>query len=469
MAALSGSDIARYAAQAGFTGQGLTNIVAIAGRESGFDPTAYNGNVNTGDNSVGLTQINLIGDLLPARGAILNQLGYNVNPNDRQAVTQLLMNPLVNMQVAYVLSSGGTDFYPWGGYKGMSDTYGTDLGAAQQYVQQAGLDGGSGMANTTGGGDAGSVVAQVQQIVDELAQNKPDQKDYTLPATDIYGNPTGGTQPDTAAYQAALNSWMQNYTGALKTLASFQQQQVGLTTLPDGSVVATGDLTPEQANAINTANANNYADLLNKLGLSQYNLLAGATTSNNQNTQNTFDNTIKGVTTKMAVDNASLQSAIADISRWADAQQTAQNDVSNIQNAQKMVQQYGTTNGKTSFTGADLGGGVSALAAQANIPAASPIIQYPGFMTLNPVQDRLNSLAAMGVSNTPPAIPYPTVTAADIPSAPGFISAPTPPGLISPAPPPIVYGAGTGNTAPPMQMPPLTGVTTGRIGGYATP
>ncbi len=123
---LSRVQLAQLFYQAGFRGENLVNMVAIAMRESGGDPTAFNGNAGTGDNSYGLTQINMIGDLGPAR---LQQFGI--------ASADQLFDPLTNARAAFILSENGTDLTPWGGYKGMWNTYNTDLPAARAAVEQA--------------------------------------------------------------------------------------------------------------------------------------------------------------------------------------------------------------------------------------------------------------------------------------------------------------------------------------------
>ena len=61
--------------------------------ESGGNPNAFNGNSNTGDKSYGLYQINMIGNLGPAR---LKQ--YNLKSNDD------LFNPEVNIRVMIKMS-----------------------------------------------------------------------------------------------------------------------------------------------------------------------------------------------------------------------------------------------------------------------------------------------------------------------------------------------------------------------------
>lgn len=124
---------------AGFTGQGLVDIVAIAMRESKGNPGAHNTNAKTGDNSYGYTQINMLGKLGPAR---LKQFGLT-------SADQLL-DPLTNMKAAFQLSKGGTNFNPWGGYKGMDPLRGTNVSAAQQAIGDASQFSGGGMSGGVG-------------------------------------------------------------------------------------------------------------------------------------------------------------------------------------------------------------------------------------------------------------------------------------------------------------------------------
>ena len=129
--ALSGVEIANLAYNAGFRGQDLVNVVAISKRESNWTPSAYNGNAGTGDASYGLMQINMLGDLGPARLAQFGLSSYDQ-----------LLDPQTNMDAAFTIytRAGGT-LHAWGGYKGLSDTFGTDLAAAEQVVRDAHLDG----------------------------------------------------------------------------------------------------------------------------------------------------------------------------------------------------------------------------------------------------------------------------------------------------------------------------------------
>lgn len=88
--------------QAGFKGEGLRTAWAIAKRESGGRPDAFNGNSKTGDRSFGLFQINTLGALQ----ARVQQYGLK---SERD-----LFDPVTNARVAFQMSKGGTDFGAWG-------------------------------------------------------------------------------------------------------------------------------------------------------------------------------------------------------------------------------------------------------------------------------------------------------------------------------------------------------------------
>ena len=72
-------------------------------RESGGRPDAFNPNRATGDESYGLFQVNMLGDLGPARR---KQFGLRSN--------QDLLDAATNASVAYRMSKGGKDFGAWG-------------------------------------------------------------------------------------------------------------------------------------------------------------------------------------------------------------------------------------------------------------------------------------------------------------------------------------------------------------------
>jgi hypothetical protein len=87
----------------GFEGTALKQAWAIAMKESTGRPTSHNGNANTGDNSYGLFQINMIGGLGEDR-----RNKFNLKQNSD------LFNPVRNAEIAYHMSNGGKDFGAWG-------------------------------------------------------------------------------------------------------------------------------------------------------------------------------------------------------------------------------------------------------------------------------------------------------------------------------------------------------------------
>lgn len=89
---------------AGFRGEALRLAWGTAMKESTGRPMAHNRNSNTGDNSYGLFQINMIGSLGPAR---LEQ--YNLDNNND------LFDPLTNARIAYQMSNGGKNWSAWHG------------------------------------------------------------------------------------------------------------------------------------------------------------------------------------------------------------------------------------------------------------------------------------------------------------------------------------------------------------------
>ena len=72
----SPAQLVQFARNAGFQGNDANIMAAISMAESGGNPLAHNPNASTGDNSYGLTQVNMLGTLGPAR---LKQFGLKSN------------------------------------------------------------------------------------------------------------------------------------------------------------------------------------------------------------------------------------------------------------------------------------------------------------------------------------------------------------------------------------------------------
>ena len=100
---LTGKELSELLSLVGFEGKAHKIAWALVMRESTARPKAHNGNTNTGDNSHGLFQINMIGSLGADR-----RDKFDLASNDE------LFNPLRNAEIAYHMSGRGSDFGAWG-------------------------------------------------------------------------------------------------------------------------------------------------------------------------------------------------------------------------------------------------------------------------------------------------------------------------------------------------------------------
>lgn len=161
----------RTAAAAGFSGDELIAIASIAGRESGWNPRAFNGNRATGDESYGLYQINMLGSLGPAR-----RKSFGISSNDQ------LFDPAVSGKAAWITSSQGSNFSAWGGYKGRGNLYGAEKYVAPVYqiAKQAGL---VGDPRRKAVGDVTSMAGYSPQVVSITSPSMPSTNIKSAPVT----------------------------------------------------------------------------------------------------------------------------------------------------------------------------------------------------------------------------------------------------------------------------------------------
>jgi hypothetical protein len=101
---LTDQELVELLSAVGFEGQDLKEAWAIAKKESNGRPLAHNGNTKTGDNSYGMFQVNMLGELGVDRR---EQFGLKSNSD--------LLNPVVNAQIAYYMSKGGENWTAWKG------------------------------------------------------------------------------------------------------------------------------------------------------------------------------------------------------------------------------------------------------------------------------------------------------------------------------------------------------------------
>lgn len=144
-------------ASAGFSGEALRTAWAIVMRESGGKATAYNPDRATGDDSRGLFQINMLGQMGADRDAWFKRdvEGYT-GPTS-------LFDPAINARAAYVLSKKGTNWFHWDIDKSGYD-HGSHAPAFQKWYKQwpgdAGVQAPSGDQDTLDVGELASDFGQ---------------------------------------------------------------------------------------------------------------------------------------------------------------------------------------------------------------------------------------------------------------------------------------------------------------------
>ena len=99
---LNSDQLHELLAAVGFKGESLRIAWAIAMRESNGRPRAFNGNTSTGDNSYGIFQINMIGNLGADRRA-----KYGLSSNED------LFDPVTNAEIAFKMTAGGENWGSW--------------------------------------------------------------------------------------------------------------------------------------------------------------------------------------------------------------------------------------------------------------------------------------------------------------------------------------------------------------------
>jgi len=213
-------------------GDAEENIVASAIRKAGFGPKAspiafavamaesgggnvraHNTNRDTGDNSYGLFQINMIDDLGPSR-----RKQYGIKSNNE------LFNPVLNAKIAYKMSNKGRDWSPWSAYK--NGAYKEYLDKGQKHFGHPTGSGGAGKSNTGSkvralhGGVGGGIVAPADGPITAHYGQKPKNNTYWQmkgyhTGTDYgvkKGSPVKSYRAGTVAYAGPAS----NYPGAGK-------------------------------------------------------------------------------------------------------------------------------------------------------------------------------------------------------------------------------------------------------------
>ena len=100
---LSATELVDLLNLVGFEGKSLRLAWAVVMRESRGNPLSHNTNTSSGDNSYGIFQINMIGNL----GADRREK-FGIQKDSE------LLDPVVNAQAAFYMTARGTNFGSWG-------------------------------------------------------------------------------------------------------------------------------------------------------------------------------------------------------------------------------------------------------------------------------------------------------------------------------------------------------------------
>lgn len=131
-----------------------------------------------------------------------------------------------------------------------------------------------------------------------------------------------------------------------------------------------------------------------------------------------FQNKVNALQSSLAYDNTNLSRAIADIDRFLGGQEESRARADTILSGQDMIRRWGTPEGKTGYSLADLGAGFEAAGAVSGIDSSKPFINYTGTTRIDPEADMRRYDQAMGVTGGIPGIPGMITQPGQIPGAP---------------------------------------------------
>ena len=107
---LSDTELVDLLSAVGFEGKALKVAYAVAKKESNGRPLAHNGDVSTGDNSYGVFQINMLGNLGEDR-----REKFDLKTNKD------LFDPVTNAEITFYMTNGGEDWSSWKVHPGQSN------------------------------------------------------------------------------------------------------------------------------------------------------------------------------------------------------------------------------------------------------------------------------------------------------------------------------------------------------------
>lgn len=267
--------------------------------------------------------------------------------------------------------------------------------------------------------------------------------DATIPPSQVLSaalaaataNPPQLTDPDIKgdmpSYRAALTEW-QGLIGKLTTtLAAQQQVELGIATLPDGTLIDTHDPRVQRDPNLQSQLAAAFADqdkkamdayygILNDLDLKDYASKTAATNVNNQALSQGFQNALSAITQKVSIGEANQNTAVRDITRQLSGMAESRARASETEDELLKTQGLAGPAGKTAYGPGDFGAAGEAAARYAGLPRGpgNSVLNFTGQRTVDPAGLMAAGDQALGVTGALAQIPGLGVDQSQVPTAP---------------------------------------------------
>lgn len=290
----------------------------------------------------------------------------------------------------------------------------------QHYLRS--ITGTIGSKREVGSNQQRALIDALRESMDEF---KPNPQDF------MYQGLDGKPQLDSESYQAAIGEYIQNQQMILEMSQSLDEEEAGIFRMEDGQIItremmdqldpaARAQVEATIANR-NIERQNQFNDLLNSLDLTEFTTGQQSTQLENQRRSQDFQNQLESFRQRISLDQANQDTAVKKIDRNLMGMQESRARATDALDALMKAAPFGTSNGKTSFTPADLGGAVSALARFGGIGANTPLLNFTGVQTIDP-----NSMfnfydQQLGVGGPLPEIPNLTTQPGQIPAPPSSV------------------------------------------------
>jgi len=265
----------------------------------------------------------------------------------------------------------------------------------------------------------GEIDGYLQQVLADYINTRPDPNDERF-------DPTSESYEPYLTYSDALLTWSAGLDGLTQQSANARAQALGSVVLADGTQIPIGDLPPGYAEEFDRANRNAYQSTMNQFLLAQDQLQSAKK-------QAGFENQMSRLSAAGSRDQLSLRKAEDELGRYISGLQESRNRADLINATKSAATPYATQGGKRSFSAADFGGALGALAGQAGLDPSAASISYPTTINFDPAGDMAGYDSALGVNGQLPGFPALESLAMGIPGAPDLGGGPNLTGPEAPA------------------------------------